>query len=384
VPAGSAGLLSSLEAVVLWLRDLDPARCTVEECVAVVERLARLEKTTAAVRARMAARVEKCGRPEAHGFATATEWLARTTGRSTVEGDRELDAARQLERLPLTQDLVRAGDLSLAQAGEVAKTVACCPDAEPEMVALAQRASLRQLRDVGRTKRLTAISAEELHARHRTARFHRQWRDDTGMVRYTGAMLPETGVPFMTRTEVTTDRHWRAARRTGAVDDTHEQLAADAFADIVNGGGKAHPTRADVVYVCDLNTGTAHIVCGGPVPLASFDAVARDGFVKAVVHDGTKIDTVVHYGRHALPAAVRTAIELGDPPDFDGRRCVDCGNHLALELDHDDPVANGGPTTRSNLRWRCYHCHRQKTERDRRTGLLPSGRAARAPSSRSP
>ena len=141
--------------------------------------------------------------------------------------------------------------------------------------------------------------------------------------------------------------------------------------------------RADVVYVCDLNTGAAHVVGGGPVPTATLDAVAREGFVKAVVHDGTKIDSVVHYGRRALPAAVRTAIELGDPPDFDGRRCVDCGNLLALELDHDDPVANGGPTTRSNMKWRCNHCHREKTERDRRAGLL-SGAPARAPTSRSP
>ena len=64
-------------------------------------------------------------------------------------------------------------------------------------------------------------------------------------------------------------------------------------------------------------------------------------------------------------------------------RADDCGNLLALELDHDDPVANGGPTTRSNMKWRCNHCHREKTERDRRAGLL-SGAAARAPNSRSP
>jgi len=383
VSAGSAGLLSTIEAVVVQLRDLDPGRCAVDECVALVERLARLEKMTASVRARVAARVEECGRPDAHGFATAAEWLARATGRSTVEADRELDAARQLERLPLTRDAVRSGELSLAQAGEVAKTVACCPNAEQEMVELAQGASLRQLRDGGRKKRMTAISADELHARQRAARFHRQWRGDGGMVRYSGAMMPEVGVPFMKRMEVATDRHWRATRRSGPVDDTHEQLAADAFADIVNGGGRAHAIRADVVYVCDLNTGAAHVVGGGPVPTATLDAVAREGFVKAVVHDGTKIDSVVHYGRRALPAAVRTAVELGDPPDFDGRRCVDCGNLLALELDHDDPVANGGPTTRSNMKWRCNHCHREKTERDRRAGLL-SGAAARAPNSRSP
>jgi len=265
--------------------------------------------------------------------------------------------------------------MSLTQASEVAKTVTCCPGSEPEMVAVARASSLRELRNVGRKKRMSAISAEELYERQRAARFHRHWRDDTGMVRYSGAMMPEDGVPFMKRIEVGTDRHWRAARRSGSVDVTHEQLAADAFVDIVAGGGKGSAVRADVVYVCDVNTGSAHVVGGGPVPMAVFDAAARDGFVKAVLHDGVKIDTVVHYGRRAVPSAVRTAIDLGDPPDFDGRRCVDCGNLLALELDHQDPVANGGATAAANLFWRCYRCHREKTDRDRRAGLLNGARA---------
>ncbi len=40
--------------------------------------------------------------------------------------------------------------------------------------------------------------------------------------------------------------------------------------------------------------------------------------MKVVVRDGTKVDTIVHYGRH-IPALLRTMLELGDPERL-GRR----------------------------------------------------------------
>jgi hypothetical protein len=124
-----------------------------------------------------------------------------------------------------------------------------------------------------------------------------------------------------------------------------------------------------------VTTGSAHIVGGAPVPMSTVRAAARDAFMKAVLHDGVKVDTIVHYGRKAPPAHLRTVLELGDPPAFNGATCVDCGREFRMEWDHDDPVANGGPTCRSNFKPRCHACHVQKTERDRDAGLLgPRGR----------
>ena len=54
--------------------------------------------------------------------------------------------------------------------------------------------------------------------------------------------------------------------------------------------------------------------------------------------NGTKIDTIVHYGRRNIPAELRTVIELGDPPAFDGVTCIDCGRTFRLEWEHDDRV----------------------------------------------
>ncbi|HEY1633944.1 MAG TPA: hypothetical protein VGF64_04245, partial [Acidimicrobiales bacterium] len=48
--------------------------------------------------------------------------------------------------------------------------------------------------------------------------------------------------------------------------------------------------------------------------------------------------TVKHFGRH-IPAELRTALDLGGPPDFDGVICVDCGTRHHIQYDHVDPVA---------------------------------------------
>lgn len=364
-----AGLLSSVDDLVARLATFEARLHSPDDCVAIVARLARLEKACAAARSVAAARVEAGGAHRAQGFVHASDWLAHMTGATTTEAERELSTAAQLDQLPTAQEAVRTGELSMAQAHEVAATVAVCPDAERELVAAAGASSLRALRDEGRKRRLAAIDPDDLHHRQRAARYHRHWRDEMGMVRYSGAMLPEQGIPFITRLEAETDRERRAARRAGLA-ETREQHAADAFARMVAGEGKGHAVRADVVFVCDVTTGAAHIVGGGPVPMSTVREATRDAFIKAVVHDGVQVDSVVHYGRKKIPAVLRTVLDLGDAPDFNGVDCIDCGRKFGIEWDHADPVANNGPTTRRNLKPRCWDCHHEKTERDRLAGLL--------------
>lgn len=76
---------------------------------------------------------------------------------------------------------------------------------------------------------------------------------------------------------------------------------------------------------------------------------------------------------------MRTALDIGTPPDFRGRCCIDCGKPFGLGRDLDAPLANGGATEYNNLGDRCYTCHKAKTRRDRQAGLLgpnpPTGRS---------
>ena len=159
------------------------------------------------------------------------------------------------------------------------------------------------------------------------------------------------------------------------------RLAAQAFVRIVqDGGGKGKSSRADMVIVCDLRAyrrGHAHegepchIVGGGPIPVSLAKDLGRDAFLKAVLHTGTELHTIAHFGRR-YPAVLRTAIDLGAPPEFNGNVCAaaGCDRSYHLQNDHIDPVANGGLTTYLNNQTLCGGNHRIKTEQDRKAGLL--------------
>jgi 5-methylcytosine-specific restriction endonuclease McrA len=90
-----------------------------------------------------------------------------------------------------------------------------------------------------------------------------------------------------------------------------------------------------------------------------------------VLHTGTEIHTIAHFGRR-IPAVLRTALHLGAPPDFNGTVCAapGCDRCYHLQWDHIDPVANGGPTSYLNYQALCPPSHRIKTAHDRKAGLL--------------
>ncbi|MET1003676.1 MAG: HNH endonuclease signature motif containing protein, partial [Acidimicrobiia bacterium] len=227
---------------------------------------------------------------------------------------------------------------------------------------------------------------EHLHDCQVDAQRFRTWRTELGNVAFQGELPPEIGVPFIQRLDAETDRLWRAASPDERA-RSREWHAARAFARLVSAEGRGKATTSDLVIVCDINAyrrGRAeggepcHIVGGGPIPVSLARELAKDAFLKAVLHDGVNIHTVAHFGRYR-PAALQTALDLGAPPEFDGVTCVDCDRRFHLEWDHVDPCANGGSTSLGNLQPRCPRCHDAKTERDRRAGLLRGSPRERAP-----
>jgi len=374
-----ASLLDAVRALSGLLASFEPEAFSGDDCATLSEELGRAEKACAAARVRAAARAAETGAHHRRGHANAADWLARIAGSSVGQARAALDTAGALREGPATKEALVAGELSLAQAGEITRTEAACPGTEAELVALAKGSSLGVLRDSARARRHRAIDPEDLHARQHTARGLRHWRDDLGMVQVAWALPPEVGIPIVGRLDADTDRIRKAARRAGS-DEPRAAHAADALVALLAGQGRGATTRADLVIVWqrpgltdgDGGEGTAHIVGGGPIPVRVARALAERAFVKAVVHDGVRIETVKHVGRY-IPAELRTALELGDPPDFDGLSCVDCGKRYGIERDHVDPVDNGGRTSRDNITGRCYGCHQRKTDQDRQAGLFGNG-----------
>ena len=357
-----------------------------QDCAAVVEELACTEKACAAARARAAVRAAGCGAHKDKGSAEPADWLARASGSSSAEARSAMETARAVEDMPHTRAAMGEGELSLGQAHEIARTEAECPGSEAEMVELAKRESLKTLKEQARKRRHQAIDPDKLHDAQQKARRFRHWRDDLGMVAFAGALPPEVGIPLVNRLDAEADRLRRRARSEGR-SEPREAHAADALVKLLSGTGTGKASSADLVVVCDLaayRRGHAHpgepchILGGGPVPVSLVRELSGDAFLKAVLHDGVRIDTVAHLGRH-LKAELRTALELGAPPDFDGVSCLQCDRRYGLQWDHVDPRANRGPTSYDNLQPLCWPHHQEKTERDRKAGLLGGDGQGRDP-----
>jgi hypothetical protein len=156
-----------------------------------------------------------------------------------------------------------------------------------------------------------------------------------------------------------------------------------------SGGAASNAKGTDLVITVDLRAyrrghseagECCQLVGGGPIPVRVARELAKDAFLKVVLHDGVAIHTVAHLGRKR-PAYLETALALGAPPDFDGVHCAQpgCDRISRLQWDHKDPRANGGATSFENMQPLCGPHHVEKTERDRKAGLLQGDRQERGP-----
>ncbi|MGH9171407.1 MAG: HNH endonuclease signature motif containing protein [Acidimicrobiales bacterium] len=378
------------------LATFEPAEMAATDCALVAEELAATEKACAAARLLAGARAVAAGAHRQRGFNNGADWMARHAGSTGSQARRELQTASQLGACPETKEALLAGEVSVQQAGEIVLGEAEAPGAEHDLLEVARQSDLSRLRDKARQHRQARTEPEELRRRQQGARHFRHWRDGLGMVCFQGSLTPEIGLPFIGRLEAVAHKKRRDKRAQGLKTEPFEADAADALAYLLAQGSQADPEAdsgehkagsktgsraghsAELVIVCDINTWRrghrhqgepCHLLGGGPIPVGLARELSADAFLKAVIHDGTNIHTIKHFGRH-LPAPLRTALDLGRPPTFDGRACTECGRTYGLENDHIDPVANNGPTSYENLHPLCWHDHKAKTEQDRKAGLL--------------
>lgn len=380
-----AGLVCGLKDLRAALAGFDAGIYSGEDCAVLADELAATEKACAAARLLAACRAVEAGAHRERGFSDGADWLARQSGTTGSQARRALDTARRLGDCPDTRNALLAGEVSLEQAKEITEMPA---EAQAELLGTARGGDLREVRERAREYRQGHTDPGELRQRQLSMREFRHWRDPEGMVRFCGALPPERGLVLVRRVEAAAARLRRAAKQavkgTAGRVDRFDAYAADALVDLVSaaggggGNGKGRGASVDLVVVADLNAWRAgrpepgevcHIIGGGPIPVEVAKELSRDAFLKAVIHDGVNVHTIKHFGRH-YPALLRTALDIGDPPGFKGRCCIDCGKPFGLERDHDNPLANGGATQLDNLGDRCYSCHKTKTARDRQAGLL--------------
>jgi 5-methylcytosine-specific restriction endonuclease McrA len=174
------------------------------------------------------------------------------------------------------------------------------------------------------------------------------------------------------------DRLEAEARRLARASGNQEPFGAylaDAFASLFDHPASGKGSKAEVVVVVShevAQRGWTTVEAGelcqipgiGPIDPQVARDIARDAFLTGVVCDGKDLRQMRRWTRH-IPIEIHLALRLGDPPDFDGPRCVDCGNRFRIEHDHDHPHVEDGPTSLANLLDRCHPCHVAKTKHDR-------------------
>ncbi len=349
----------SLEAAV---GRLEPACVDGRAAADLLEVVGRGERTCAAAKTLLAARVDETRVWKDGGHRSAAHYVAAATGETIASASRTVDTARALEGLPDTTAAFRAGELSATQAAEIAAAASEDPHAEQELLATASQTSVKGLRDKCREVRAGAEADDLAWARrlHNRRRFN-DWTSPDGAYCFSGQLAPDAGARFRSALEAHTDRIFRDAYEAGRR-EPRAAYAADALLALAT-EGPCKPTE------CKVNVDNAALARGhtepgerceiegiGPVPVTTARALLDDATISVLVRDGDDITSVSRMTR-TIPAKIRRALEAKYPV------CgvKSCANDRFLEIDHVLALEDGGVTAIHNL-WRiCKHHHVLKT-----------------------
>ena len=353
----------------------------------LVEGFAELERLGAAGKLLATGRVVASGMgPGDDSFRDVDTWLASVSGTTVGAARAVTKAAVRVQEQPAVESAVRAGALSTVQAELVAAATAADEDAAGRLVDLARTAGVKGLR--AECDRVIAAAASRDRERATAELVHSQRllrhstrADGSGVITMSGPLDRTAAV--MAALEPFERAIFGDNRRSGCAEHP-DAVAFDAIVELAGSSAShgpdakrgARPLATIHVHVSQTAFERGHTEPGeicevegaGPIPVGTVYRLASDSIVKALLTDGTDVTRVVHLGRSIL-AAVRTAVETRD------RTCVieGCEVDRHLQIDHNRPYAQRGPTSLANLGRVCTHHHDLKTRRDLRR-LGPPGR----------
>jgi hypothetical protein len=306
--------------------------------------------------------------------------LARMTGTSIGKAKETVETAARLRDAQEVDLALKTGDISFDQASEISKAEEARPGSASELLPVAQTDAFNVLKDKARRIRLEADQHHDLSARQHAARSARSHTDELGMIDVHLRFEPHVGTPIVNRAEAEASRRFRKAKKEDRAEPFERHLC-DAYAAMLQGSRVKGPSRRPELVVLvshevarrgwkDVRENEICKIPGvGPVSPGVAKEIADDAFLSGLFYDGRDLRHFRRWTRN-VPVGVRLALELGEPPPFDGIACTDCGNRFRTETDHVDPHVALGPASVNNLQPRCWSCHRAKTERDRRAGKL--------------
>ena len=315
--------------------------------------------------------------------------VAKTAGTSMGKAKAVVQTGKVLGESADLSLAMQQGNVSLDQAAEIASAEQSAPGAAKDLLKVAAEESFHALKDKARTTKLEAEKHRGLAERQHRARSARSYNDALGMTHIHLSLEPHIATPIVARAEAEaariakqakSDARARLAKKNGhgtkeALQlEPFERHLADAYATLLSGSGKGRAKRPELVVLVshevatrgwkDIKAGEVCKIPGvGPVAPQVAKEIAQDAFLSGLFYDGVDLRQLKRWSR-SIPIEVQVALELGEPPEFDGVKCIDCGNRFRTEFDHLEPRCLGGPTAAWNFKSRCWPCHQAKTKRD--------------------
>lgn len=195
--------------------DFDAAFLSAPEAEGVMERAARMEHICATLKALAAARVAETELWRVGGDRTPAHMLGRRFGEPVSKAQQQLDNAKRLGAHPKNDAAARAGRLSPDQQAAITDAADADPTAEDDLLDLAARASLQELRDESARRKAAAVDPEDNHRRIRAERHVRDWTAPDGAWNLGARGTTDAGAQFMARLRERADALFKQARAEG-------------------------------------------------------------------------------------------------------------------------------------------------------------------------
>jgi hypothetical protein len=299
--------------------------------------------------------------------------MADVAGVTVGRARATIETAERLVALPKVAAAMRSGSLSEVQVDAIAVAAAANPRAQTALLHSAEVDGVRGLKQAcARVEAAASTDQTERHEQAKANRYlrHRALSDVEGLLEMRGP-IDETARAYAALNPIERDLFEEARVRDPEDREEPETRAFDAMVQMADdsatvateSSGRRAP--ATIVFRIDHASFTrghtedgevCEIVGVGPVPVVVVQKLADDAIFKALITDGTDVRAISHLGR-TIPARLRTALEELYP------ECVVAGCHVDrhLEIDHNVPVEDHGPTALWNLNRVCHHHHDLKT-----------------------
>jgi hypothetical protein len=362
-------VLSEVREAVGELRELisgfEPDRLDGDVARELVEAFSEVEQLGAAGKALAARRVTATGSwKRAGSYRDAASWMAAVSGTTIGQAVGVLQTAERLGSLPETEAAVRAGQLSAVQAEAISAAATADPASESMLIEQAHVDGVKGLRNTCAQVQAAAYrdehAREEAIYRERSLRLWTDRHDGAGHIAIRGPV--DSTARVIAALEPVARELLDTARADGRCEHT-DAIAFDALAEMATtGGGGTSGTvvniRIDHSAFVRGHTEAGEIceIAGvGPIPVSIAQRLADDAFLKALIVDGTDVLAVSHLGE-GIPARLRSAVE-----DLYPECCHEsCNTTSHLEIDHNIPREEHGPTELWNLQRLCSYHHRYK------------------------